>query len=138
MLVMEQQEEQKQKHPLRRKTDQQPQVSAPKHSPVSISESEARAMIRILAGEFGFKPRVVFSSRIQKSLQTPCYYRPTPIILPSEKSGLLTESVVAHDVAHMLDLEDHKPKPHGEGFQQHLEKIQRAWWGAERRQQGER
>lgn len=133
MLVMEQQEEQKQKHPLRRKTDQQPQVSAP--SPVSISESEARAMIRILAGEFGFKPRVVFSSRIQKSLQTPCYYRPTPIILPSEKSGLLTESVVAHDVAHMLDLEDHKPKPHGESFREHLQKVQRAWWGAERRQQ---
>src|SRR5689334_20533958 len=92
-----------------------------------ISRKDAKMLLALFESQFKVRPRVGFSPRVT-SRQTACFSRPHLILLPSE-GPLLTESAVLHEYAHVLDLEDQKPRPHGPGFKAHLERLRNLWGG---------
>lgn len=102
----------------------------PNHSDLPISESEARGMLRLLQAQFNIEPRVIFSTRMKGLQGGSCYTRPILITLPKGDSGLLTEGRVLHDVAHVLDLEAHRVRPHSSSFKDFLSKVTEEWYGS--------
>jgi hypothetical protein len=100
-------------------------VKTPK-PPATISRSAAREIIQLLAQELQLSPRVIFSTRLLNQ-RNACYHRPILVLLPA--TGLTEESVL-HELAHVLDLESHRVKPHGPSFKTSAERVTELWQGA--------
>lgn len=91
-----------------------------------LTEREAKELIRLLQTEFQLEPRILFSSRLT-SMHSACYKRPVLMMLPSEDTRMLTEARVLHEIAHVIDIEASRIRPHSSSFEDILDRVKKAY-----------
>lgn len=86
-----------------------------------LSNSEIKRMVKLIGASLGMRPKLQFSKRLHRPA---CYQRSFPVVVPVNG---FTESELIHDLAHVVQLEQHRSRPHGLAHQEQLERLKTLW-----------